>query len=134
MTKDSFDMKSSKQSSPTSDISDERRASFFENHIFNNNGDSDPKSPQHKKPKWPEKILKDVHSYEMNKTGTRGSSREEANFSHASIEPTYFDEATGHKEWQEEMINEYDSILSNGTWKLVDCPHDVNSIGFKWVY
>jgi hypothetical protein len=39
-----------------------------------------------------------------------------------------------HIEWKEAMINEYDSILSNGTWNLVDCPHDVNPIGCKWVY
>jgi hypothetical protein len=32
------------------------------------------------------------------------------------------------------MINEYDSILANGTWNLVDCPHDVNLIGCKCVY
>ena len=32
------------------------------------------------------------------------------------------------------MINEYDSVLANGTWNLVYCPHDVNPIGCKWVY
>jgi hypothetical protein len=32
------------------------------------------------------------------------------------------------------MINEYDSVLANGTWNLVDCPHDVKPIGCKWVY
>jgi hypothetical protein len=74
-TKDSSDTESSKVSSPTSDILDERRASIFENPLFNNNSDSDPQSPQHKKPKWVEQHLKDVHSDEMNKTGTRGSSR-----------------------------------------------------------
>jgi hypothetical protein len=115
-TKDSFDTESSKLSSPTSDISDERRASFFENPLFNNNGDSDPQSPQHKKPKWAEQLLKYVHSDEMNKIGTIGSSRAEANFSQASIEPTSFVEAAGHKEWKEAMINDYDSILANGTW------------------
>jgi hypothetical protein len=99
MKKESFDTKSSKVSSPTSDISDERRASFFENPLFNYNGDSNPQSPQHKKPKWVEQLLKDVHSDEMNKIGTRGSSRVEDNFSHASIEPTYFAEAIEHKEW-----------------------------------
>jgi hypothetical protein len=133
-TKDSFDTKSSKESSPTSDISNERRASFFENPLFNNNGDSDHQSPQHKKPKWDEQLLKDVHSDEMNKTGTRRSSREEGNFSHAYTEPTSFVEASGHKEWQEVMINEYDSVLANGTWNLADCPHDVKPIGCKWVY
>jgi hypothetical protein len=32
------------------------------------------------------------------------------------------------------MINEYDLVLANGTWNLVDCPHDVNLIVCKWVY
>jgi hypothetical protein len=87
---DSFDTKSSKEYSPTSNISDERRTSFFENPLFNNNGDSDPQSPQHKKPKWDEELLKYVHSDEMNKTRTRGSSRAKANFAHASTKPTFF--------------------------------------------
>jgi hypothetical protein len=34
----------------------------------------------------------------MNKTGTRGPSREKANFSHASTKPTSFVEVVGHKE------------------------------------
>jgi hypothetical protein len=32
------------------------------------------------------------------------------------------------------MINEYDSVLANGTWTLVDCLHDVKPIGCKWIY
>jgi hypothetical protein len=32
------------------------------------------------------------------------------------------------------MINEYDSVLANGTWNLVYCAHDVKPIGCKWVY
>jgi hypothetical protein len=32
------------------------------------------------------------------------------------------------------MINEYDSVLANGTWNLVNCPYDVNPIGCKWFY
>ena len=39
MTKDSSDIESSKVSSPTSDVSYERRASFFENPLLNTNGD-----------------------------------------------------------------------------------------------
>jgi hypothetical protein len=68
MTKDSSDTKSSKESSPTSDTSNEIRASFFENPLFNNNGDSNPQSLEHKKPNWVEQLLKDFHSNEMNKT------------------------------------------------------------------
>jgi hypothetical protein len=67
-TKVSSDTETSKNPSPTSDTIDERRASFFENPPFNNNGDSDPQFPQHKKPKWVEQLLKDVHTDEINKT------------------------------------------------------------------
>jgi len=70
----------------------------------------------------------------MKKIGTRGYSREEANFSHASTEPTSFAEATRQKEWKEAIINEYDLVLANGTWNLVDFPHDVKPISCKWVY
>jgi hypothetical protein len=34
---------------------------------------------------------------------------------HISIEPATFVEAVEHKEWKETMINEYDSVLANGT-------------------
>jgi hypothetical protein len=75
-TKDSSNTESSKESSSTLDTLDERRASFFENTLFNNNnGDSDPQSPQQNGPKWAEQLLKGVHSDEINKTKTRGSSR-----------------------------------------------------------
>jgi hypothetical protein len=32
------------------------------------------------------------------------------------------------------MVDEYDSMIANGTWKLVDCPTNVKHIGYKWVY
>lgn len=38
------------------------------------------------------------------------------------------------KEWQEAMDEEYQSLLSNSTWTLIDLPPDRNEIGCKWVY
>ena len=32
------------------------------------------------------------------------------------------------------MQSEYDAVMKNRTWKIVDCPHDVKPIGCKWVY
>ena len=32
------------------------------------------------------------------------------------------------------MQSEYDVVMKNQTWKIVDCPHDVKPIGCKWVY
>jgi hypothetical protein len=39
-----------------------------------------------------------------------------------NFEPTSFEEATSHDEWKESMQKEYDSLIKNGTWKLVDLP------------
>ena len=38
------------------------------------------------------------------------------------------------KEWQKAMRSEYNSVIENGTWKLVDYPSNVKPIGCKWVY
>jgi hypothetical protein len=37
-------------------------------------------------------------------------------------------------EWQVAMEQEYDSILSNGTWELVDLPEDHVVVNIKWIY
>lgn len=37
-------------------------------------------------------------------------------------------------EWQLAMQKEYDSMLKNGTWELVDRPRDKNVVGCKWVF
>eukprot|EP00253_Pinus_taeda_P016478 PITA_16478 len=50
------------------------------------------------------------------------------------FEPTSFKEATSHDEWKETMQKEYDALIKNGTWKLVDPPLGTKPIGCKWVY
>jgi hypothetical protein len=37
-------------------------------------------------------------------------------------------------DWKEVVHSEMDSILSNGTWKLVDRPYGCKSVGCKWVF
>jgi hypothetical protein len=39
-----------------------------------------------------------------------------------------------HNEWKQAMVDEYDSMIANGTWKLIDCPTNVKPIDCKWVY
>ena len=66
----------------------------------------------------------------MNKTGTRSSSTQETNVaSFASTKPDSFSEAMKQKEWIKTMLSEYNSVLENGTWKLVDFPSNVKPIG-----
>ena len=51
-----------------------------------------------------------------------------------NFEPTSFKEAASHDEWKEAMQKEYDALINNGTWKLVDPPLGTKPIGCKWVY
>eukprot|EP00253_Pinus_taeda_P008515 PITA_08515 len=107
------------------------------------------KGPQ----KWLTKTFESVHPDEVGKTGTRNSNRQngadvddsnspvdmdvsydfELNLS-TDFEPTSFKEATSHDEWKEAMQKEYDALIKNDTWKLVDPPLGTKPIGCKWVY
>ena len=51
-----------------------------------------------------------------------------------NVEPTSFEEASTLVEWKEAMQNEYDALIKNGTWKLVNPPVGTKPIGCKWVY
>eukprot|EP00253_Pinus_taeda_P029055 PITA_29055 len=50
------------------------------------------------------------------------------------FEPTSFKEAASHDECKEAMQKEYDALIKNGTWKLVDPRFGTKPIGCKWVY
>eukprot|EP00253_Pinus_taeda_P034171 PITA_34171 len=104
-------------------------------------------------PKWLTKTLESVHPNEVGKTRTRNSNQKnggdvddsnspidmdvsydcELNLS-TGFEPTSFKEATSHDEWKEVMQNEYDALIKNGTWKMVDPPLGTKPICCKWVY
>ena len=49
-------------------------------------------------------------------------------------EPDSFEEANKSKEWRTTMEEEYNSILKNNTWSLVNLPHGKKAIGTKWAY
>ncbi|KAL2224216.1 UNVERIFIED_CONTAM: Retrovirus-related Pol polyprotein from transposon TNT 1-94, partial [Sesamum indicum] len=38
------------------------------------------------------------------------------------------------KQWKEAVKSEMDSIVSNGTWVLVDLPPGCTTIGCKWIF
>ena len=56
----------------------------------------------------------------------------------ASIEPQSYEEAVNHpvygKEWTAAIQEEYDSLIKNGAWELVDLPPGKNLITCKWVF
>jgi hypothetical protein len=102
--------------------------------------------------KWLIKKLESVHPYEVGKTRTIHLTRQhganvdnldsgdvddmnvsydyELNLS-TNFEPTSFEEATSHDELEEAMHKEYDSLIKNAIWKLVDPPFRIKSIGYK---
>ena len=48
-------------------------------------------------------------------------------------EPASLEEALADPSWKAAMQAEFDSILKNDTWELVDCPAKRKVIGTKWV-
>lgn len=48
--------------------------------------------------------------------------------------PTYYSQAKIDKKWRETMTNEYNALLSDGTWTLVPSKSNMNIIGSTWVF
>jgi 3-methyladenine DNA glycosylase AlkD len=71
---------------------------------------------------------------EQKKIRTRGSCNSERNFALVAndfTEPSTYKEAVKHKEWQQTMVEEYQAVIDNNTWKLVDFPTSVKPIRCK---
>ena len=45
-----------------------------------------------------------------------------------------FEQAKDKKEWMDAMIEEYNSIIKNDTWELIELPKDKVPIGSKWLF
>ena len=50
------------------------------------------------------------------------------------VEPSSYKEANESNEWKIAMEQEYDSIIRNNTWELVELPRGKQIIGCKWLY
>jgi len=50
------------------------------------------------------------------------------------FKPTSFKKVASHDEWKEAMQKEYDIVIKNGTWTLVDPTLGTKPIRYKWVY
>ena len=57
----------------------------------------------------------------------------ELNF-HAFDEPASFQEAVNSDVWKSAMQREYDALIKNGTWRLVNPPIGTKPIGCRWIY
>eukprot|EP00249_Psilotum_nudum_P004748 c18249_g1_i1 orf=2-607(-) len=49
-------------------------------------------------------------------------------------EPSSLQEALAHLSWKAMMQSEYDSIIKNNTWELVEKPTNRKIIGTKWIW
>jgi len=49
-------------------------------------------------------------------------------------EPQSFDEAVNKIQWQNVMEVEFDALVRNDTWTLMELPLDKDVIGTKWIY
>lgn len=49
-------------------------------------------------------------------------------------EPKHFQEAIPHSVWQKAMAEEYEALITQGTWTLVPPPSHGNVIGCQWIY
>eukprot|EP00253_Pinus_taeda_P011197 PITA_11197 len=128
---------SSSSDSDSPHSSPERRTSVYINPLYNDGDFTEAQTSEHQLPKWVVQFLKDVKLDEHNKTGTIRGHRSEGNFALIAndfTEPSTYKEEIKHKEWQQAMIEEYQAVIDNNTWKLVDCPANVKPIGCKWVY
>lgn len=36
--------------------------------------------------------------------------------------------------WKESVCSEMDSIMSNGTWEIINCPSRCQPIGYEWTF
>ena len=50
------------------------------------------------------------------------------------VEPINYDQAKDHKDRENAMNDEYESIMKNDTWELTQLPKNKVSIGCKWLY
>eukprot|EP01018_Ginkgo_biloba_P035274 Gb_21706 [translate_table: standard] len=49
-------------------------------------------------------------------------------------EPQSFDEVVNKVQWQNAMEEEFDALVTNDTWTLMELPLDKDVIGTKWIY
>lgn len=52
----------------------------------------------------------------------------------SSIEPHNYDQAIKNDVWKKAMDEEYNALIKNQTWSLVDQPKHKNIVGCKWTY
>jgi len=50
------------------------------------------------------------------------------------VKPSNYNEASQYGEWRATTKEEYEPIIKNKTWDLVEIPEGKEPIGCKWLY
>ncbi len=131
-------------------ITESRDATFFENEFPMKNAPSTSSqepilSPEHFVPIEHIDQMLEENPEEGNIVETRKSKRQRTAKSFGddyivylvddtprTIEEAYSSPDTDY--WKEAVRSEMDSIMSNGTWEVVECPYVCRPVGCKWVF
>ena len=84
------------------------------------------KNPHKRKPSWIHEIIQGTKRYGVFKETHRGRERTRSCSSYVALlcdiidkEPSNYKEAVERKEWKDAMIEEYQSIMKNDVWDVV---------------
>ena len=76
-----------------------------------------------------------LRKYDGFETGSSSGNYSHCEFNFSiDCEPTCFEEVASYDQWKDAMQNEYDALINNDTWRLVDPPIGIKPIGCKWIY
>jgi hypothetical protein len=94
-----------------------------------------------RKPAWAREIIQDGEKYGAPEGTMRQIKKPKPFSSYMAlmcdlIEKglTFFEESIQNKEWEDAMIEEYQSIIKNDVWEMVPRPKNKDVISSKWLY
>ena len=92
-------------------------------------------------PAWAREIIHEAEIYGAPEGSARISKNPKPFSSHVALmcdlvdqEPTNYEEAIQKKEWVEEMMEEYQSIMKNDVWDIVPKLEGKSVVSSKWIY
>jgi hypothetical protein len=90
---------------------------------------------------WGRELIQDGEKYGAPKGTMRQVKKPKSLSSYMALmcdliekEPTFFEESIQKKEWEDSMLEEYQSILKNDVWEIVPRPKRKDVVSSKWLY
>ena len=99
------------------------------------------KNPHKRKLAWVHEIIQGVEGYGAPEENHRERKRTGSCSGYVALlcdfideEPSNYEEAEEWKEWKDDMIEEYHSIMKNDIWDVVSRPEGKSIVSSKWIY